>query len=49
MFLLIMTVIFYLVNRFIQVDSTIKMIINIFLIIIVIAWVLHYFGLLKPG
>jgi hypothetical protein len=43
--LIVTGVILYLINRYIPMDSTIKSILNIVVIILVIIWLLKQFGL----
>ena len=45
--LIVVGVVLYLVNRLIPMDATIKMIINIVVFLLILAWLLNYFGLLK--
>lgn len=44
--LIVIGVILYLVNRIIPMDGTIKLVINCMVALLVIAWLLHEFGLL---
>jgi len=46
-FLVVIGVILYFVNRSIPMSPTIKMIINIVVVLLVIAWLLNMFGLLN--
>ena len=43
--LIVSGVILYLINRYIPMDSTIKSILNIVVIILIIIWLLKQFGL----
>lgn len=45
--LIVIGVILYLVNRIVPMDGNIKLVINCVVILLVIAWLLHAFGVLN--
>jgi undecaprenyl pyrophosphate phosphatase UppP len=45
LFLIVVGILLYLVNRFIPMESSIKSILNVVVVIAVVVWVLQAFGL----